>query len=438
MPLALPIALVASVYYMVDQRMASLETYQGYLQAAAQYEEHGLTDKALASYQQALDLNPTIDVSLAMGNLYLDHEEYSQAADWYSGELAEEYPKDVRTYEFGIRAQLAQENVRGAFQVYDAAQNRGIATDSLKELLDPVWYNFDLVGGYDAVTGFSSAGLAAVQKGEAWGYVTTSGDRALDYAYTQAGTFENLAPVVDESGEAYFVDSGGNKQITTSYFLEKDPEFGQIVQFGTIRNNLVPAYNGQVWNYYDASSYEKKAGGYAQATSMSNGVAAVSQDGKTWALLSADGQQLTDFVFEEVVADDKGMICCCDALLVRQDGAYHLVDRTGQPIGSATYEEACAFQDGSMAAVKKDGRWIFVSPTGEETDLGDFQQAGSFSAGVAAACSGGQWGYIDGDGNWIIEPQFEEARPFHSAGVAFVKPSDQEWQLLKLLVLNHG
>ena len=438
MPLALPIALAASVYYTVDQRMAAANEYRGYLQAAEQYAQHDLLDKAVASYQKALELNPTADTYLAVGNLYLEYEKYNDAAEWYSGELLENCPEDIRTYEFGIRTELAQENIREAFQVYDEAQDRGMEADALQEWMQPVWYSFELVGDYDDVAGFSESGLAAVRREDKWGYINTSGNRVLNYSYTQAGPFGNLAPVVDGNGEACFVDTSGNKQMTTTYFLEKDPDFGQIRQFGAVGDNVVPAYNGKVWNYYDGSTYEKKAGGYAQATGMSNGVAAVSQDGKTWALLSADGQQLTDFVFEEVLADDTGAICRSDAIIVRQDGSYHLVDRTGQPIGSATYEEACAFQGGSLAAVKKAGHWLLVSPTGEEREVGYFQQLQSVSGGVAAARSDGKWGYIDGSGNWVIEPQFEEVKGLQSTGVAFVKPVDGKWQLLKLYRMNHS
>lgn len=440
MPLALPLALVISVGYMVQQRTNINNQYQAYMQAAAGYEKNGVMTDAVSNYEAALALRPTLEGYLAIGTLYLNQQEYTEAQRWYRDELLERYPEEQQTYAFGIQAMLGEENVREAFAVYDAAQERGVPSDALQQLMQPVWNSFDLVGDFTNVTGFSNtAGLAAVQRGELWGYVNTEGTRVTPYQFAQAGAFNEVAPVVDAEGEAYYIDTAGNKKITASYFLEKDPEFGQVQQFATIQSGLVTAYNGQVWNYYDAATYEKKFGGYAKATQITNGVGAVSQDGNKWALLSADGQLLTDFVFDDVVTDDKGVLCRTQAVVVRQDGGYRLVDRsTGQPIESAVYEDACAFSDNARAAVKKDGRWIFVSDTGEETDLGEFQQVKSFSAGVAPAQKDGKWGYIDEQGNWIIEPQFTDAGAFTSAGSAFVQTEENRWQLLLLFRFHHG
>lgn len=438
MPIALPVALAVSVVYMVKQRTETNYQYQSYMQAAADYEKNGIVEDAIASYQAALQIQPSLDGYLAIGTIYMDEQNYYEAETWYRDELAVNYPDDSRTYAFGIQAMMAQGNAREAFSIYDTAQERNLVDDSLRELMQPIWYSFDLVGDYTAVTGFSNtAGLAAVRYADNWGYVDTEGGRVVDYLYSQAGTFGEVAPVVDETGEAYFIDTAGNKKITASYFLEKDPEFGQIQQFLPVQSGLVAAYNGQIWNYYDASTYEKRFGGYAQATQITNGVGGVSQDGKKWALISQDGQLLTDFVYDEVVTDDKGVPCRTQALIVRQDGGYRLVDRAGQPVGSTVYEDACAFYDNNLAAVKKDGRWIFVSETGEETDLGDFEQVKSFAAGAAPAKQNGKWGYIDQEGTWIIEPQFEDAGTFNSSGVAFVQTEEEKWELLKLFRFHH-
>ena len=439
MPLALPLALVASVFYLVQKRTEVNHQYQAYMQAAAEYEKNGVVADAVASYEAALAIRPTLEGYLAIGTLYLNQQDYYEAQRWYRNELLERYPEQPQTYAFGVQAMLGEQNVREAFDVYDAAQERGLADDALQQLMQPVWYSFDLVGDFTAVTGFSNtAGLAAGQRGELWGYVNTEGERVTTYQFVRAGTFGELAPVVDQTGEAYYIDTAGNKKVTASYFLEKDPELGQVKQFATIQSGLAAAYNGQVWNYYDATTYEKKFGGYAGATQITNGVGAVSQDGNRWALISADGQLLTDFIFDGVLTDDKGVPCRTQAVIVRQDGGYRLVDRsTGQPIGTTLYEDACAFADNSLAAVKKDGRWIFVSDTGEETDLGELQCAGSFSAGAAPAQKDGRWGYIDGQGNWIVEPQFLGAGTFSPAGSAFVQTAENRWQLLLLFRFHH-
>ena len=146
---------------------------------------------------------------------------------------------------------------------------------------------------------------------------------------------------------------------------------------------------------------------------------------------------MSDFVFEEIALDAKGVPCRTNALLVRQGGQYLLVDTAGAPISDNRYDDARAFNEAGLAAVRKDGRWIAVNETGEETDLGDFEDLKSFSAGVAAAKQGGKWGYIDQAGTWLIEPQFADAQDFNSSGVAFVQDEKETWHLLSLFRMHH-
>lgn len=439
MPVVLPLALAGSFLFLVKSRMETRTEYNSYMQAAAEYARNDVTADAVACYENAIDIMPTPEAYLAVGQLYMDTQDYQQAEKWYERELLENYPDDARSYEFGLQVALAQEKASDAFAVYESYQKRGLKSDAVEEQIKTVWYSFDLQGDYTDVGAFSNTNnIAAVKGNEAWGYINAEGSRILPNAYTSAGMFGDIAPVVDQAGEAYYIDTAGNKKLTASYFLEKDPDFGQITRFEVIQDGLVLAYNGSYWNYYDAETYEKRFGGYQGATLITNGTGAVSQDGKTWALISQDGTELTGYDFQEVLTDEKGVPCRGAAVLVRQDGVYRLLDKTtGQPIGSSTYEDARAFNENSLAAVKKDGRWIFVSETGEETDLGDFEDAKSFSAGVAAAKQNGKWGYINQAGEWIIQPQFEDAKAFCASGVAFVKTDAETWNLLMLYRFHH-
>lgn len=439
MPVVLPLALAGSFLFLVKSRMETRAEYNGYMKAAAEYAQNGVLTDAVANYQAAIRISPTPEGYLAVGQLYLDNQQYREAEKWYTNELLELYPDDARSYEFGLRTALAQEDPAQAFTVYEAYQDRGLQSDAVEEQIKTVWYSFDLQGDYEDVGAFSlSNNLAAVQERGNWGYIGTDGSRVVSNIYASAGMFGDIAPVVDQNGEAYYIDAAGNKKLTASYFLSQDPDFGQITRFEVIQSGLVLAYNGDTWNYYDAETHQKRFGGYKDATLITNGTGAVSQDGRSWALISQDGTELTGYDFQEVLTDEKGVPCRTAAVIVRQDGQYRLVNKdNGQPIGDGVYEDACAFNENSLAAVKKNGRWIFVSENGAETDLGDLEEAKSFSAGVAAAKKGGKWGYINQSGEWIIEPQFYDAKAFTSAGVAFVKAKEDKWQLLELYRFQH-
>ena len=438
MPVVLPLALVFSVLFMVKNRMEALQNYRGHLQAAQEYAANGILSDALASYEAALELNPSLETYLAVGELFMDNGQYYNAEDWYEDELLERYPKSSETYAFGIRTKLAQNNVREAYQIYDVYQEHGLNSAVVEDLIAPLRYSFDLLGNYQEVRAFTNvAKMAAVKIGNGWGYIDATGALVVRNIYQNAGDFAELAPVVDQEGEAYFIDTAGNKKLSASYFQEKDPDFGTIVAFANVQDGMVLASNGKIWNYYDQASHEKLFGGYQEATGITNGIGAVSTDGENWALISAAGQEITPAQYQGVLMDSKGVLCRCNAVFVKQNNGYLLVDRQGQPLNGTRYEDACAFNENSWAAVQKGGKWLFVNENGEEKSLGEFEQVKSFSTGVAAARQGEQWGYINGDGEWIIEPQFLDAEAFTSDGVAFVKTAEDQWQLLTLYRFHH-
>src|SRR5690606_36422337 len=68
------------------------------------------------------------------------------------------------------------------------------------------------------------------------------------------------------------------------------------------------------------------------------------------------------------------------------------------------------------------GNWGFIDPAGDWVLRPHFDRVGSFGGNCAPAQPGprdeefadrrGLWGYIDPDGQWIVAPQFVEAHPF--------------------------
>lgn len=76
-------------------------------------------------------------------------------------------------------------------------------------------------------------------------------------------------------------------------------------------------------------------------------------------------------------------------------------------------------------------RWYFLDgKDGSRPVQGGFDAAYCFYEGLAAVCRNGKWGYIDKNGNTVIDYQFEEARSF-SGGQAYVK-SDGKWGIIGL------
>lgn len=433
LPILLVAALVGSVYYSLQNKMKIQEQFNHALESARTYADKEIKKDALEQYQVALNLKPSFELSAEAGEVYITYDDMYGAEDWYEDELLPKYPKNPGTYLYGMRVYAWREDFRNFFAAYTAYQKFGLHSEQVEALARENWYAYDLSGIYEDVAVFSnSPTVAAVKYGGKWGYTNQTGKRTVTYRFEQAGLMGEYAPVIDLKGQAACIDAAGDEKINENFILEQDPEFGTVTKFKNIYDGLLLAYNGEKWNFYAQDGFAKQFGGYADALPIANGIGAVSQDGNTWAIISKQGELLTDYVYDEILSDGKEIVCRNDVLLVRQGTAYFLVNSAGQRVGEANYTEARAFNDTTLAAVKKGERWVFVDQTGEEYDFGDFEDAQSFSNGLAAVKIDGTWGFIDSDGKLVIGNEFYDAKPFGIGGACFVKTSSDFWQMLQL------
>lgn len=433
-PLLLVLLLAGSVYYMAKSRVHVIGGYNDKLRQAREAVENGVLADGLALYEEALSVHPSEDIYTEVGNIYLDTGDLQGAQRWYEREFVKQYPNAAQAYAYGIRASLAAEDYREAFAIYDICTKREVLSEEIEQLVRPVWYAYELLyGNYDAVGAFSSRnGLAAVCREDRWSYVNQDGKSEIHGSYQSADVFGDYAAVVDAEGEAYYIDTSGNAKYTASQFKDASGNKAQIKMFRPIINDLALAFDGNAWSYYSMETFGELFGGYKDATLIANGIGAVAKDGQAWALVGADGQEITGYDYGEAVTNSRGILSCTDGLFVMQDGKFWLVDVNGNKISQNAYDAVDAFEEDSWAAVQKDGTWIFVNDSGEEKDLGSFEEAKSFSNGLAAVKVDGMWGYIDLEGNQAIACAFYDAEPFNRAGVAFVKLSETEWGALSL------
>ncbi len=73
----------------------------------------------------------------------------------------------------------------------------------------------------------------------------------------------------------------------------------------------------------------------------------------------------------------------------------------------------------TLYPVVVNGRWGFTDKSGQTVINPQFDRAGGFVEGLAPVRMG-RWGYVDGSGKIVIVPQFDKADAF-SEGLAAVK-----------------
>ena len=91
-----------------------------------------------------------------------------------------------------------------------------------------------------------------------------------------------------------------------------------------------------------------------------------------------------------------------------------------------TWDRACYFNEG-LAAVKRGGQWGYVNTQGQGVVPPRYDGAFAFSQGRAAVNRGGRWGYIDVTGREVIPLRFADARVFGADGFAEVTMDGRTW-----------
>ncbi len=80
---------------------------------------------------------------------------------------------------------------------------------------------------------------------------------------------------------------------------------------------------------------------------------------------------------------------------------------------------ADSFASNGLALAKSGGKYGHINAEGEWVIKPAFENVGSFASnGLAPAKSGGKYGYINTEGEWVIKPAFEAADNFASNGLA--------------------
>ena len=438
LPILLVFALVGSVIYSFQQKAETNASYQTALEDARHLSSLGAYVDASKQYGAALEIKRSLELEKEIGDMLLEAGDIRGALNWYEDTMLSDYSREPETYEYGMQVFAEKGFFDDFFDCYETYQKRRLNSESVEALFEQYKYQYQLLGLFDDVGVFTAiSGMAPVKYNDHWGAVNKDGKTVIYYNYNELGPITDLCAAITKEGRAVYLDRGGNEKLNERFILEKDPEFGAVKKFQTVYDEILPAHNGSIWNYYNATTLEKLHGGYQDAIPIANGIGAISPDGSRWAVINAGGALLTDAIYDEILVDGKGVCCRYDRLLARAGVNYYLVDTAGHHVNESVYTAARPFNDTTMAAVQKDGKWIFVDLDGAEYDLGRFDDAQSFSGGLAAVKKDGLWGYIDSTGAMVIDNIFADARAISAEGVGFVQQQSGEWNLISLIYLNH-
>ena len=262
-----------------------------------------------------------------------------------------------------------------------------------------------------------------VQTGGLWGIAGADGVILIPCEYEKISTFSVDRAVVMKNGEIYAVDRNNNRV---------DKLYEKASGFGNLANDRIPILIDGQWlrAFGDLSLGAIR---FQELGMYSEGYVAA-RTGEKWGVVNISSTWLIPAEYDGVILDGLGRCYAQGAVFIRSGGTIYLFSNGN--LSGTPYEDARPFYAEGYAAVKNNGKWGYIDVNGNVMIEFKFDDALSFSKHLAAVKQDGLWGYISLAGHIVIEPSFIEARSF-SDGCAPVL-TERGWQIISLLEYKRG
>lgn len=400
--------------------------YNRLLAEAQRYEKNQIYTTAIEYYQQAIAIRDSLELQEQIARDYLAAGDESGFVNT-CGRINEAYGYPMSTVE--MLADFYEENKRTESLISllnDALKHH----DDSAELADryaSVRYTYENhYIAYEKIYTFRAGKAVCVQEGR-YGLLNADGSLAIRTVndWTGSPSDDGLLPVFRE-GKFYFADTNGNKK--------EVPMDGQNVEeLGNLGSGVAPAKIDGKYGYVN-SRFEPQSGfEWDGATTMQDGFAAVKK-GEKWAVINSSFETVTDYIYDDVKTDENGFFAVSGRAFVRDADGFRMINGSGESIGGGGYEDAVPFVSKEPTAVEKNGLWGFVNTDGEMVIEPQYRNAGAFSEGLAPVETDDGWGYITLNNEMVIGPKFSEAKSF-CQGLAPVKEEDT-WTVIERNIKN--
>lgn len=229
-----------------------------------------------------------------------------------------------------------------------------------------------------------SEGIITFEENGLYGFMDTDGNILVPPSYPYAGKFtEGLAAVTNEKGEIGYIDREGTVQI----------EFKKGTYGGEFENGLAAFYETD-----DRGGLIDRNGDWVIKPKYDS--CYYNEDCQVWELKYGNYDDREDVYYIQTGMLVKGLS------LVKEITNEYIVAHEGSRAVLALIEDhECSkvkfdylerFSEG-LAAARANGKYGYINTHGEWVIAPQFSNARSFSDGLAAVCVGDLWGYISTD-----------------------------------------
>lgn len=425
---------IAAVYSVKNNAaVKALSEQTSLVEKADKFIEDEIYSRAIPLYNTAYKIKTenSFDISYKLEQAYKnsgDTRHYistlsNRCEDKGNNALESEFIALAEYYFTNKKYDQAMKIIDRGLEIYDSTELFILKSDHKYDF-------YDASGLFDDIRFVAAQYLPVCINGK-WGYINNNGGKISDFVYDKASAFYNM----------YKYD--GEKR------LEEDYQLGAMVIKDGIYQIIDPSLNRYSLNKEPASdivgvlkngygAIKKENGKYIAVDSefriiseefeyigqCSENLTVFTSGGKFGALDSSFNIYI-DPIYNDFAVNSYDEAFNCSRFFAITSNSYNLFDYSGNIIGSDSYENAHAFyNNGKYAAVKNNGKWGFVDVDGNIVIDYAYEEAKSFSEGVAAVKKNGKWGYINIDNEVIIDYQFKDASPFSKYRTAAVLSED--------------
>jgi hypothetical protein len=194
--------------------------------------------------------------------------------------------------------------------------------------------------------------------------------------------------------------------------------YGEIAPFS---EGMASVQLNQKWGFIDPSGDLVIPAEYADVKPFSDGLAACRVSGR-WFFINTKGERVFDRGFFRAGKFSEGLAAVKEQL----QSSWGYINQAGVTVIPAQFKSAGPFKDG-LAPVKKGGNWRYIDMQGNDVLVTNFHQAFHLSEdglALVRVTQNGKFGYIDKGGNLKIPANFDVARHF-AHGLAAVRVGDK-------------
>lgn len=427
------------VVYMIGQSLlGKTSQYERTIAEARDYAEKELCSKAIEKYNEAVLKKDTVQLRLEMLDVYekgIDIGEFTATYDIFSSvtTMVKTYREESLVYEAACEFFLKYNKYEECANILMQARDLHVSSEKLDEMLSEVRYQYTKTFSMYTEILPEFDGMYTVVANESYAFLNSEASPELEGNFTYASSFsegyaftKSLHP---DGGERGIVINKEGKRQAYLDGVENSSGVGRAKNAEGEDVLLLACKIGDKYKYFDITGKEI-FGEFAFAGRFRNNVAAVQDSEGKWKLIDGAGKEITNKTFSDVVLNEFDECAPKGFIIAKDEEEYHLYNLEAEQIGNFSCDGAKAFVD-DYAAFKVGDLWGFVDGEGNVIIEPQYEDAKSFSNKMGAVKASGVWNFINPDNEIVIQETFEDVDYLNSNGICFVK-NDGYWSYLKM------